>query len=233
MDDGAKDIDASLRLLSMMKEQGITDVIATPHFDANSDNLDDYLLKIHDAKNLLTAASKGLDLPTFYLGSEVYYFQGIGKSAGIRALSLCGSSYLLLELPIHTIDEKMINDILDLRETLGIIPIIAHVERLYGERGFKKLCNLFANGSAHAQVNAASVLKGSYRKITRKLIKSGLITFIATDAHSPDGRPPVMDQAMKQITTDFGIQRKKMFIANSDKLYQKIVGNPEPPEVSL
>ena len=217
----------------MMKAQGITDVIATPHFDANSDNLDDYLIKIRDAKKLLEAACEGLDLPSFYLGSEVYYFQGIGKSAGIRALSLCGSAYLLLELPIHTIDEKIINDILDLSDTLGIIPIIAHVERLYGERGFKKLCSLFANGSAYAQVNAASVLKGSYRKITRKLIKSGLITFIATDAHSPDGRPPVMDQAMKQITTDFGIQRKTMFIANSDRLYREIVGKAETTEVTL
>ena len=34
VDDGAKNTEESLELLRMMKSQGITDVIATPHFYA-------------------------------------------------------------------------------------------------------------------------------------------------------------------------------------------------------
>ena len=32
VDDGAKNIEASIKLLEIMQQQGITDVIATPHF---------------------------------------------------------------------------------------------------------------------------------------------------------------------------------------------------------
>ena len=40
VDDGAFDVETSVKLLQMCKEQGITDVIATPHFDASFNNID-------------------------------------------------------------------------------------------------------------------------------------------------------------------------------------------------
>ena len=46
VDDGAKNIEESLELLRMMKSQGITDVIATPHFYAMSENLENYQKKL-------------------------------------------------------------------------------------------------------------------------------------------------------------------------------------------
>ena len=45
VDDGSESIEESLQLLQIMKEQGITAVIATPHFYPHEDNLDDFLEK--------------------------------------------------------------------------------------------------------------------------------------------------------------------------------------------
>lgn len=42
VDDGAKDLEESIELLKMMRQQGITHVLATPHFYASSDGLDEY-----------------------------------------------------------------------------------------------------------------------------------------------------------------------------------------------
>ena len=73
VDDGAKNTEESLELLRMMKSQGITDVIATPHFYAMSENLENYQKKISAAYNILTEAIKGADMPRIYIGSVVLF----------------------------------------------------------------------------------------------------------------------------------------------------------------
>lgn len=222
VDDGAANLDASLALLDAMKKQGITDVLATPHFDANYDNLDDFFVRVSDAYDELKAAISGKDLPSVQLGSEVYYFYGIGRSSGVRSLGLCGSPYILLELPNYTIEDKIINDIVDLNEKIGMIPIIAHIERLACERGFKKLLELIKNGVVYAQVNAHSVIQPPFKKTVHKLIKSGYVSFIATDAHSMELRPPMMDLALREIATAFDSKQKNIFLENSDRLYREL-----------
>ena len=227
VDDGAKNLETSVRLLEMMKEQGITDVIATPHFDANNDNLDEFVLRVKTAYKTLASEISGRNLPRVYIGSEVFYFPGIGKSQGIKALSLCNSEYLLMELPICRIDNIIINDIVSLRRDLGIIPIIAHIERYSRQRGFKKLLKLFEDGVALAQVNTLSVVQKPYRRTVIKLIKKNYVTFVATDAHSVVNRPPLMDIALKEIEIKLGRVSKNQIIRNGCRLFDEIVGETE------
>lgn len=227
VDDGAKNLETSVRLLEMMKEQGITDVIATPHFDANNDNLDEFVSKVKAAYNKLENEISGKELPNVYIGSEVFYFPGIGKSHGIRALSLCGSDHLLMELPICRIDDIIINDIISLRRELGIIPIIAHIERYSKQHGFKKLLKLFENKTALAQVNTLSVIQKPYCRTVLKLIKKGYVTYVATDAHSVVNRPPLMDSALKEIDTKLGRVCRNQIIRNGCRLFDEIVGETE------
>ena len=78
VDDGASNIEESVELLNMMKSQGITDVIATPHFDASVNNIDDFKVAVSSSLLALNEEIKDMNLPNVYLGSEVYYFRGIG-----------------------------------------------------------------------------------------------------------------------------------------------------------
>ena len=109
VDDGPTEIETSLQLLSSMKEQGITDVIATPHFFATHENLEEYISKVNSAYTLLKEESKHKDLPNIYLCSEVFYFSGMGKINSVKSLSLCNSKYILLELPFCPITDNIIN----------------------------------------------------------------------------------------------------------------------------
>ena len=93
VDDGSKSLDMSLEILGMMASQGITDVIATPHFDARYENFEEYMFTVTAALKELQAAVVGKDLPNIHLGSEVYYFRGIGRSNGIKNLALANSKY--------------------------------------------------------------------------------------------------------------------------------------------
>lgn len=222
VDDGAIDVETSLKLLKMCKEQGITDVIATPHFDASFNNIDEFQYIVAQALDELNDATDG-DLPNVHTGCEVYYFKGIGKSQGIKPLTLCGSRYILLELPNTTIDNTILKDITDLSDVLGLVPIIAHIERYANEKGFKELLKLISKGVAYAQINAPSLLDSPFRRTVIKLIKNGMVSFIATDTHSVVHRPPMLKEALDVVAQKFGDEYRDMFIKNTDYLYRQIV----------
>ncbi len=222
IDDGAQDANEAIELLQAMKSQGITDVIATPHFIASEHNLEEYLSDVAEAKKLLEASKKDLDLPNVYLGSEVYYFAGIGKSKAISLLCLNNTKYLLLELATTDINKYVLEDIANLRNNLDIIPIIAHIERYSKEKGFRKLLKLIDSGVCLAQLNASSLFLPVFKKAAYKLIKKGYISFIATDTHSIKYRPPMLTHALAAIETNLGKSYKVHLLQNLEAFQKEI-----------
>ena len=53
VDDGAKNVDDTLSLLEMMRSQGITHVIATPHFYPNDDTIEEFKTRVAHAVSIL------------------------------------------------------------------------------------------------------------------------------------------------------------------------------------
>lgn len=206
----------------MMQNQGITDVIATPHFYADSDELEDYRKRVTEAYTTLGELIKNTALPRIYLGSEVLYYRYIGKSDSVYNFCLNGSNYLLLELSDNSIGGELFEDISDLRGNLGIVPIIAHLERYYKFPNYKNLLKYIAENGILAQVNASSLFVPGYSKIAEKLIKNQLVSFIGTDAHSHNQRPPMMKQALKLISEKIGSEYASGFIRNSQTLLEQI-----------
>ncbi len=222
VDDGSKSLDESVKILEMMKEQGITDVIATPHFYAFRENLDEYLKKIQDSYNLLKSYVAGMNLPDIFLGTEVLYYYNIGESESVYNFTFGNTMYLLLELTNSSINSDLFKDIRNLRDKKGIIPVIAHIERYHKSSNFRKLLKFIAKENIQAQVNASSLFDDDYTKITLKLIKKGYITYIATDSHSATGRVPMMNRALKFISNHLGNHYSGALIRNSEKMLDEI-----------
>lgn len=220
VDDGAESVEMSLSLLKEMQKQGITDVIATPHFYADEINLDEFKESVNTAITRLNAV-KDSNLPNIHLGAEVLYFKGIGSAAIIEDLTIKGTDYLLLELSGAPIGKSVIDDILALVNS-GIVPILAHIERYAHCSGFKGILNMIADELILAQINAESLTKSPYYRTAIKLIKKGYVTFIATDSHNLTDRPPKMAEALGEIERVFGRRRKNMFIENSQRLLDEI-----------
>lgn len=228
IDDGARDIETAVKLLEMMGAQGITDVIATPHFDARQDDIGYFKQKTARAKEDLELYTRGCNLPNIYMGSEVYYFKGMGKTQGLYELTLANTRYILVELPSSSsIDSGVLRDIADIYDNLGLVPIIAHIERYYERSHFRELCRLISNGSALSQINAQALLSREQGKICKKLIRRGLVTFVATDAHSLERRPPLLAPALGLIADTFGERYRETFIRNSERLCEEIKGANE------
>ncbi len=221
VDDGSQSMSESLQLLSLMRSQGITDVIATPHFYPLEDTFDDYKRRISKAYKALLKETEGKDLPNIYLGSEVLYYRYIGSSESVFGLCLNNSRYLLLELTDECICKEFFEDMENLYNKLGITPIIAHLERYCHAPNYKKLLKYIKNSPLLAQINASSLFSQS-RRVTERLIKGGYVNFIATDAHSVTRRPPLMKQALAEIAETLGTEYASGFIRNSQILLEKI-----------
>lgn len=225
VDDGAKDIDEAIKILRMMKDDGITDVIATPHFYPDSDNLEDFKYRTDAAYKALCSVADGKDLPRIYLGSEILYYRHIGESELMEQFCLNGSRYLLLELSDNCISDSFFEDIRNLKNKSGIIAIIAHIERYYKFSSFRKLLKFIKDENIPTQINASAFFTSYYRRVAEKLIKKGYVSFIATDSHSPDKRPPKIKDALEYISNKLGAEYASGFIRNSQLLLDDISKN--------
>jgi len=89
----------------------------------------------------------------------------------------------------------------------GFIPIITHPERnVEISQRPRRYYEMIRKGCL-GQVTAMS-LTGEFgpkvRQVAEKLLKNGLIQFIATDAHSINGRPPILSSAVKEAAKIVG-----------------------------
>lgn len=225
VDDGAKDMQTAITLLEMMKEQGITHVIATPHFYPDTDSAEEFAEQIGQTYNELKKEIEFRDLPTVFLGCELRYFNGIGKSRAIKQFTIRGTNYLLLELPYGApITKTVLQDIIDIREQQGIVPILAHIERYAKVSGFRKLLKLISEGYALAHFNAGGILSKETARVCEKLIKAGLVSFMASDTHSINHRPPQIKEALDFITERLGKAASNRFIIKSNRLLEELEG---------
>lgn len=204
IDDGAKTIEESIKLLMQEKENGVTSVICTPHFYAEAETLESHIDKCNSAMQLVKSSTSFKELPNIYLGHEVQYFTGISRCQDLDKLCFEGTNILLLELPfLSPLSNYMLTEIKSIDANFGIKVIIAHLERYSSDRLFKNLLKLVKNGVVTAQVNADSLLNPITEKLTLKLIKKGLVSYIASDAHSSSDRPVLIENALKKLRSKY------------------------------
>lgn len=213
LDDGAETIQESLNLLKELKAQGVNTVIATPHFYPQIDNSSSFISAREKSYSSLIANIKE-DLPEIFLGCELLYYENIGLSNSISQFCLSNSNYLLLELTDDFINEKLFFDLLNLKSK-NIIPIIAHIERYAYAKKYHKFLKFIKKEKILTQINASAVLDEYGYKIIKKLIKKDIVSFIASDTHSVDFRPPQMADAIEILSLDFGKDYTEKLINNS------------------
>ena len=231
VDDGAKTTEESLQILTEMYRQGITDVIATPHFYPLEDNLEDYLSITRKAFSLLKEKTENKKVPNIFLGCEILYYSGISKASELKHFTLNGSCFLLLELTPDLINDNLFDELLYLKEERNIVPIIAHIERYKTAKKYRKFIEFVKKNGIPSQVNATSFFRKDYLKTLDKLFSENVVTFIGTDSHSVDRRPPFMDIALEKIAQKYGNETKEKLIENANKLYLDITGKENFNEI--
>ena len=186
IDDGAKTFEDSIAILRGLSEQGVSEVVLTPHYvvdtsyvstrTANKKLFEQLKLKIKEA---------GIPIE-IYLANEIYIDRDIASLIKRRRISpINGTKYLLIELPMSGKFNDYEDIFLSLQQS-GWKVILAHPERYHAmQKDYSKLTALHEQGILF-QSNLGSII-GQYdsaaKKTVKKLLKDKLIYCFGTDIH--------------------------------------------------
>ena len=128
IDDGAKTIEDSMIMLQRQANEGVTDIILTPHYIEDTNYNCNNEKKIDLYNIIYYEAKKRNIIINIYLGNEVMANNNLLSQLQTEILTLNGSRYLLIE---STMEKEYPDFDIIIRELLenNIIPIIAHPER--------------------------------------------------------------------------------------------------------
>jgi protein-tyrosine phosphatase len=202
IDDGAKDWDESLWMLSLAAEDGITDILATPHQHADGpySNPNDKVQALV-AELQKRAANAGINI-NVHMGGEVLISPDIVERVATGKASTFGQGrYILLELPANEVPNYTRQVIYDL-QLQGIVPVLAHVERNAGLVQAPEMLAEFVEAGALAQITANSISQHGLTEILNMVafcFTHNLVHLLASDAHSPMKRPPIIGHYAKRL----------------------------------
>ena len=203
IDDGSDSVETSLRMLDMWREQGIERICATPHFYAEYNTPERFLAKRAAAYDALVSAMGEDDTyPSFLLGAEVRFFDGISGARELPALCLQGTELLLLEMPFTRWSDRMLGEVDDICRR-GIQPVAAHLER-YLDLNDKKTIRRFMETGVMIQCNAEFFLSRRTSRKALHMLRDGQIHFLGSDAHSTRTRRPNLGPALELIRRKLG-----------------------------
>lgn len=202
IDDGSPDVDTSIEMLHMLAAQGVKKVVATPHFDATIISPSEFIKMRNESEGFLrsTIEKRGMsaDLPEIFVGAEVLYFAGISRSETIRELCIGNTDLLLLEMPFFAWNSSVVNEALDMRGNLGIVPVIAHLDRYFSFQKKEVLEKIF-NSDVLVQMNTEAFIEAKTSRKVLKMLSEGKIDFIGSDCHNLSLRAPNFDKAVDVI----------------------------------
>ena len=215
IDDGSESLDESIKILNSLEQEGVTDIVVTPHYiigtNYNSNNKE---------KNKLLVELKKHTKIKLYLGNEVYIDNDIVEYIKKGEISTINNSkYVLVEFPLTEKLSSYLNILFDLRKS-GYVPIIAHPER-YHYFSIKELMDIVESGCLF-QANITTLID-KYGSTAKKnlilLLKKNMIHLLGTDTHKHIGNIKKSLDDLKKIVDS------KTFYEITESNFDKVVNN--------
>ena len=218
IDDGPSTVEESVRMCRMAVEDGIATIIATPHMlkDIYPVSRQDIMGKVDSLNAVLR--DEDIDL-TVLPGAEVALSPDfVDRLFNGDLLTVNDSGgHVFIELTEY-FPEQAIEGMLQTMVDSGIIPIISHPERNASFQKNLGLLERFIALGAMSQVTASSITGGWGKPVQRcvtKILKRDMTHFIATDAHSPKWRPPILSEAVQKTARIIGKKRAQKLVSGS------------------
>lgn len=214
IDDGATDLAMALEMARIAAADGITAVACTPHIYPG--------MYENDRAGIVAAIQalqQELDVTGIPLrlveGADVHLDPGLveGIRAG-RVPTLAGSRYLLLEPPHHVAPPRFEDSVFELMAA-GYVPVITHPERLRWVEEHYPVFERLSRRGAWMQVTAGA-LTGRFGKRVKywgdRFVGEGHCMVLATDAHHPQRRPPLLAEARHAAAAAVGPEEARHMV---------------------
>jgi len=195
------DIEVAVRMAEMAAADGVTIIVATPHF--REQHMETGMPEIAEGVARLNEvlAERGVDIEVVG-GAEVQMSEKLPELARRGLLpTLGGGSHVLVELPMmgHAFYAEHVLFELALQ---GLTPVLAHFERTATlPVGALEAEEMVARGYA-LQVNCRGLLGGRGEQVTalaRRLVREGLASVLASDCHDCGDRAPGLTRCRRLV----------------------------------
>ncbi len=234
VDDGARDLRVSIRMLESAVSQGITHVLCTPHANDRSDSKANDLF--HQRFNILQSEVARLQLPVeIGLGAEIMFGISVREVLALPFATLNATGkYFLLEFPRQTPFEVILN-VVKAAKRWGFIPVIAHHERYtLACRNEQQLRQLRVEG-AILSMDAGSLVGqfgSAIQKLSREIIATGHIEILASDAHDDDRQNFCLAAGLDAATVICGHAKARQMVLDAPRRVWNGEAWPQFEEVS-
>lgn len=197
IDDGASSIEMAYEMLEMSALQGVKQIVFTPHFDVDRQNLHEFLKARQRSFESIQACIDRLGIKA-RLGAEIYFRSHMAWEE-VQQLCFENTPYFLVELSV--LNEPVgLNEWIREAVSKGWIPLIAHVERYRYIKENPEILKEWIHSGAYIQSNAGWFLKSRHnKKIFKKYMENGWIDCISSDAHDIRYRMPNLQKAYQKL----------------------------------
>ncbi|HZP22720.1 MAG TPA: CpsB/CapC family capsule biosynthesis tyrosine phosphatase [Terriglobales bacterium] len=220
IDDGSQSWEMTAEMCRMAAEDGITHVVATPHanhlYVYSRERYTEMLGQLHDAAD---------GRLTFSLGCDFHFSTENIRDAldHPRRYTIGDTQYLLIEFSDYSIPASVNDEVFALRSH-GMVPIITHPERNpLLQRKPELVLNLVEEGCL-VQVTANAVTGGwgaRAQKMAGWLLQRRAVHVIASDAHDPVRRRPIMSEAREALVKQAGAEiAEALFRGNPEAIVE-------------
>lgn len=217
IDDGAKNVNISLKMIAESTKKGVTHLLSTSHcYPYNNADIENFLYERNESYKKLIEASAAIALPEIKLASEVHMTRDLTSFRSLDKLCIQGTNYILVEMPSSVWTEAAVDTIYKMT-IMGFKPIIAHMERNFHQRN--DLLESLYNLDVLIQVNAESFHISQLKKDLDNLFKRKLLHLIGTDMHNLDSRKPNIDTALRAIKKRYGNECIEYIVSNSKSVW--------------
>lgn len=222
LDDGSSCMEETWRLLESEYEQGVRNLIFTPHFrpgmfDVTAPEREQVYADVYrEAKNSFPDMR-------FYLGCEYFAHNYMINNLRDTRCRMAGTNIILLEF--STVGHyKYMESVVSRVIKTGYCPILAHVERYQCLYKNEERIRLLKEMGAMIQINAGNVLgKGgiAQKRFCHKLLADDIVDFVASDAHDLEKRPVRLEACMEKIEKKYGSERvEQLFRKNPARIFK-------------
>ena len=229
LDDGAATMDESLAMAREAARQGVREILCTPHLvEPNLNALDRGAISIEMLREAL--AAEGIDL-VLHLGFEIDFYTALSAAPAELAPFASGATgrVLIIEMPYEGWLPRTGEALFRLR-LAGFTLVLAHPERSERVQRHPEVLEELLRQGAVAQGTVPSLMGDfgtSARRTLLRLLSSGRLSLLATDAHHSRPAAWGFEPAFNELAhlapdadRDLIVQRNPHSLLNGDALAQ-------------
>ncbi len=185
IDDGSKNMENTIELISKMRSYGINNFITTPHVLGNvwPNSSSTILEKLDSVKKELS--KQGMNDINIHAAAEYMLDEEFSKLLKVKDILTLKDNYILVEMSFLNAPVNLFELLFDI-QLAGYKPILAHPERYNFYHNKFDMYEKLIQAGCSLQMNLLS-LTGYYgdsvKKTAQRLLKENKITFLGSDTH--------------------------------------------------